>query len=162
MSRPIIWIRHRTFDAYVNAKARIFENQRGDDFTVLNADDPTCVSMAARTHKAQVFWFSRQKRGRAGGVGPGRRSSLFRDSRRGQREILQVSDIPSERRAQSRKRPRRRVCGRFDGLRTRENSAGSREFQSGRASPRIRGNHPRGGLLQRFEGHERRCHHQGA
>ena len=83
--------RHRTFDAYVNAKARIFENQRGDDFTVLNADDPTCVSMAART-KAQVFWFSRQKEVERGAwVREG--AVLFRDSL-GQREILQVSDIP--------------------------------------------------------------------
>ena len=37
-----------------------FENQQGSDFAVLNADDPTCVAMAART-RAQVFWFSRQK-----------------------------------------------------------------------------------------------------
>jgi len=51
--------RHRTFAAYVNAKARIFENQTSDDFAVLNADDPTCVEMAART-RAQVFWFSRK------------------------------------------------------------------------------------------------------
>src|SRR6266404_5558082 len=52
--------RHRTFETYVDAKARIFENQQGVDFAILNADDPTCVAMAART-RAQVFWFSRQK-----------------------------------------------------------------------------------------------------
>ena len=52
--------RHRTFEAYADAKARIFENQQSSDFAVLNADDPTCVAMAART-PAQVFWFSRQK-----------------------------------------------------------------------------------------------------
>ena len=52
--------RHRTFEAYTDAKARIFENQQPRDFAVLNADDPTCVAMAART-RAQVFWFSRQK-----------------------------------------------------------------------------------------------------
>ena len=51
--------RHRTFGAYVDAKARIFENQTSDDFAVLNADDPTCVGLAART-RAQVFWFSRK------------------------------------------------------------------------------------------------------
>src|ERR1700746_466913 len=34
--------RHRTFEAYVDAKARIFEHQRGEDFALLNADDPTC------------------------------------------------------------------------------------------------------------------------
>jgi UDP-N-acetylmuramoylalanine--D-glutamate ligase len=52
--------RHRTFEIYTDAKARIFENQQGSDFAVLNADDPTCVAMAKRT-RAQVFWFSRQK-----------------------------------------------------------------------------------------------------
>ena len=83
--------RHRTFEAYVDAKARIFENQRGDDFAVLNEDDPTCVTMAART-KAQVFWFSRQKEVKQGAwVREG--NILFRDGR-GQREILQVSEIP--------------------------------------------------------------------
>jgi UDP-N-acetylmuramoylalanine--D-glutamate ligase len=52
--------RHRTFDAYVDAKARIFENQQAEDFAVLNADDPTCVELAGRT-RAQVFWFSRKR-----------------------------------------------------------------------------------------------------
>jgi UDP-N-acetylmuramoylalanine--D-glutamate ligase len=83
--------RHRTFDAYVNAKSRIFENQHGDDFTVLNADDPTCVSMATRT-KAKVFWFSRQKEIERGAwVRDG--AVVFRDEK-AQREILQVSEIP--------------------------------------------------------------------
>jgi len=83
--------RHRTFEVYSDAKARIFENQQGSDHTVLNADDPTCVSMASRT-KAQVFWFSRQKEVQQG--------AWVRDGnvvfRRGdaQREVLQVSEIP--------------------------------------------------------------------
>jgi UDP-N-acetylmuramoylalanine--D-glutamate ligase len=88
--------RHRTFEAYVDAKARIFENQRGDDFAVLNEDDPTCVSMAART-RAQVFWFSRQKEVKQGAwVRDG--NILFRDGasshRNPQREIMLVSEIP--------------------------------------------------------------------
>ncbi len=83
--------RHRTFEVYTDAKARIFENQLGDDFAVLNADDPTCVAMAART-KAQVFWFSRQKEVQQGAwVRDG--AIVFRDAR-GQREIMQVSEIP--------------------------------------------------------------------
>jgi UDP-N-acetylmuramoylalanine--D-glutamate ligase len=83
--------RHRTFEIYANAKARIFENQQAEDFAVLNADDATCVAMAART-KAQVFWFSRHKEVQHGAwVRDGR--ILFRDSA-GQREILQVSEIP--------------------------------------------------------------------
>jgi UDP-N-acetylmuramoylalanine--D-glutamate ligase len=49
--------RHRTFENYINAKARLFETQTTDDFAVLNADDPTCVSYASRT-KARTRWFS--------------------------------------------------------------------------------------------------------
>jgi UDP-N-acetylmuramoylalanine--D-glutamate ligase len=83
--------RHRTFEIYTDAKARIFENQQGNDFAVLNADDPTCVALGART-RAQVFWFSRQKEVRQGAwVRDG--NVVFRDSQ-GQREILQVSEIP--------------------------------------------------------------------
>jgi UDP-N-acetylmuramoylalanine--D-glutamate ligase len=88
--------RHRTFEAYVDAKARIFENQRGDDFAVLNEDDPTCVSMAART-RARVFWFSRQKEVKQGAwVREG--NILFRGGteshKNPQREIMLVSEIP--------------------------------------------------------------------
>src|SRR5271169_1932478 len=39
--------RHGTFEAYADAKARIFENQHAEDFAVLNADDLTCVELAA-------------------------------------------------------------------------------------------------------------------
>jgi UDP-N-acetylmuramoylalanine--D-glutamate ligase len=83
--------RHRTFEAYVDAKARMFENQQGNDFAVLNADDPTCVAMAERT-RAQVFWFSRQKEVKLGAwVREG--NILFRDEER-QREIMLASEIP--------------------------------------------------------------------
>lgn len=83
--------RHRTFEVYANAKARIFENQQASDFAVLNADDATCVAMVART-RAQVFWFSRQKEVEHGAwVREG--NILFHDAK-GRREILQVSEIP--------------------------------------------------------------------
>jgi UDP-N-acetylmuramoylalanine--D-glutamate ligase len=52
--------RHKTFANYVAAKARIFENQRDDDFTILNADDPTTIGLAEQT-LAQRFLFSRKK-----------------------------------------------------------------------------------------------------
>jgi UDP-N-acetylmuramoylalanine--D-glutamate ligase len=83
--------RHRTFQAYVEAKARIFENQGSDDFAVLNADDPTCVTLAPRI-KAPVFWFSRKREvsqgayARAGEV-------VFKDSRE-LRSILRLEEIP--------------------------------------------------------------------
>ena len=83
--------RHRTFEAYADAKARIFENQRNDDFAVLNADDSTCVEMAKRT-QAGVFWFSRKREVVQG--------AYVRDGRiwfrgpQGQHEIMLVSEIP--------------------------------------------------------------------
>jgi UDP-N-acetylmuramoylalanine--D-glutamate ligase len=83
--------RHRTFEAYVDAKARIFEKQRGDDFAVLNADDPTCVKMA-KGIGARAFWFSRQKEVKQGAwVREG--NILFRNGER-QTEIMQVAEIP--------------------------------------------------------------------
>jgi UDP-N-acetylmuramoylalanine--D-glutamate ligase len=83
--------RHRTLEVYVAAKERIFENQRGDDFAVLNEDDPTCIAMAART-RAQVFGFSRHKEVKQGAwVRDG--NIVFRQDNQ-QREILQVAEIP--------------------------------------------------------------------
>src|SRR6202166_2489381 len=83
--------RHRTFEVYVDAKARIFENQQASDFAVLNADDPTCATLGSRT-RAEVFWFSRQKEVQQGAwVRDG--NIVFRDAK-GQREIMQVSEIP--------------------------------------------------------------------
>jgi len=83
--------RHRTFAAYADAKARIFENQQGDDFAVLNADDPTCEGFATRT-RAQVFLFSRTKEVKQGAYTRDGRI-LFRDAG-GQREIMLISEIP--------------------------------------------------------------------
>jgi UDP-N-acetylmuramoylalanine--D-glutamate ligase len=83
--------RHRTFETYVNAKARVFENQTRDDFAVLNEDDPTCVRLASRT-RAQVFWFSRQKEVKQGAwVRDG--NIVFRDASQ-KREIMLASEIP--------------------------------------------------------------------
>src|SRR5258706_3501235 len=90
--------RHRTFEAYVDSKSRIFENQQATDFAILNADDPTCAAIAART-KAQVFWFSRQKEVQQGAwVRDG--NILFRDGggeqKKSQRGIMKGSRIPLE------------------------------------------------------------------
>lgn len=52
--------RHHTFQAYVDAKARIFENQQASDFAILNADDPTCVALKEKI-KASLLWFSRKQ-----------------------------------------------------------------------------------------------------
>jgi UDP-N-acetylmuramoylalanine--D-glutamate ligase len=52
--------RHRTFQAYIDAKARIFENQEPGDFAILNADDPTCAPLKDKS-KGSVYWFSRKQ-----------------------------------------------------------------------------------------------------
>ena len=51
--------RHHTFQAYADAKARIFENQTPDDLAVLNADDAACLALKDKV-KAQLWWFSRK------------------------------------------------------------------------------------------------------
>ena len=83
--------RHRTFEIYAAAKTRIFENQQSEDCAVLNADDSTCVAMSKKT-RAQIYWFSRQNEVERGAwVRDG--NIVFRDGS-GQREIMQVSEIP--------------------------------------------------------------------
>ncbi len=83
--------RHRTFQVYVDAKARIFENQQASDFAVLNEDDLTCLTLGDRT-RAAVFWFSRKKEVKQGAY-VNDALIFFRDGS-GQREIMLVSEIP--------------------------------------------------------------------
>src|SRR6266403_218702 len=83
--------RHRTFQAYVDAKARVFENQSAEDFAVLNADDPTCVEMAGRT-RAHVFWFSRKRDVEQGALVRNDQIAFRRNA--SQLEIMPVSEIP--------------------------------------------------------------------
>ncbi|UFS71634.1 UDP-N-acetylmuramoyl-L-alanine--D-glutamate ligase [Geomonas sp. RF6] len=52
--------RYETYQEYIDAKLRIFENQRAEDFAVLNIDDPLVAACAPRL-KARVFPMSRQK-----------------------------------------------------------------------------------------------------
>src|SRR5208283_3580560 len=83
--------RHKTFANYVNAKARVFENQRANDFTILNGDDATAAGLAERTH-AQLFWFSRQKEMEKGALARGTRI-YFRDGQ-SEHEIMALAEIP--------------------------------------------------------------------
>jgi UDP-N-acetylmuramoylalanine--D-glutamate ligase len=50
--------RHKTFERYIEAKAKIFANQTSADCGVLNADDPAAASLAPRI-RGRVLWFSR-------------------------------------------------------------------------------------------------------
>jgi UDP-N-acetylmuramoylalanine--D-glutamate ligase len=82
--------RHKTFANYVNAKARVFENQGADDFTVLNADDPTTAGLSDRT-RAQLLWFSREKEIEKGAFVRGTHIH-FRDGH-SEREIMPVAEV---------------------------------------------------------------------
>jgi len=51
--------RYSSYQDYINAKLRIFENQTDDDFAVLNMDDPL-VWQYSRSLKSRIFPFSRK------------------------------------------------------------------------------------------------------
>ncbi len=52
--------RHRTFDRYIDLKARAIEFAGADDFAVLNGRDEVCRRVAGRT-QARVVWFDRHR-----------------------------------------------------------------------------------------------------
>ena len=123
------------------AKTRIFENQQSEDFAVLNADDPTCVAMSKKT-RAQVYWFSRQKEVEHGAwVRDG--NIVFRDGS-GQREIMQVSEIPLKGAHNLENVLAAVCCRRADGMRARKDSPGGARLQGGRTPTGIRGHASRG------------------
>jgi UDP-N-acetylmuramoylalanine--D-glutamate ligase len=82
--------RHKTFDNYVSAKARIFENQLPGDFTILNADDPATAALSSRT-QAQLFWFSRKKEVEKGAFV--RHAHIYFRDGHSEHEILPSSEI---------------------------------------------------------------------
>jgi UDP-N-acetylmuramoylalanine--D-glutamate ligase len=58
--------RYESMLDYINAKARIFENQTGEDFLILNADDPLIMKMMNEQSKRkkalpEILFFSRRK-----------------------------------------------------------------------------------------------------
>jgi UDP-N-acetylmuramoylalanine--D-glutamate ligase len=91
--------RHHTFQAYVDAKARIFENQRprgagenqqADDFAVLNADDPTCAALESKV-KSSLCWFSRKRAADCGAHLAGEQIVFRQDDR--EQKVLGRQDI---------------------------------------------------------------------
>ena len=144
--------RHGSFNAYVEAKARIFLNQTEADCAVLNADDDVARSLAART-RATVVWFSRTALGRAWCVRPGRLD-------RGQPRRARRADLAARRDLSARWPQRGKRAGghglrAVDRRRAGGHSARHRPFPRGTAPHRV---HPRpqgGSVLQRLQGHQR-------
>jgi UDP-N-acetylmuramoylalanine--D-glutamate ligase len=82
--------RHHTIEAYGAAKARIFENQVGDDAAILNADDTATTPYAPSLPR--VYWFSRKQRVAQGTYVRGE-EIVFRQD--GVEEVLlKLEDIP--------------------------------------------------------------------
>jgi UDP-N-acetylmuramoylalanine--D-glutamate ligase len=82
--------RHKTFEAYAAAKARIFIKQTELDAAVLNADDAPTVALAPK--KPQVFWFSRKKIVDQGACVSGQDVVIMH---RGKQEfVMKVAEIP--------------------------------------------------------------------
>jgi UDP-N-acetylmuramoylalanine--D-glutamate ligase len=58
--------RYHTLEEYGNAKARIFENQKKDDFLILNRDDPEIMRIErekvnVKSEKPNIIYFSRRQ-----------------------------------------------------------------------------------------------------
>ncbi len=53
--------RHASFEIYIRAKAQILSNLSAEDFAVLNADDPTVMSLAPVAGKCRRIFFSRRQ-----------------------------------------------------------------------------------------------------
>jgi UDP-N-acetylmuramoylalanine--D-glutamate ligase len=85
--------RHGTFENYVAMKEKIFANQTGEDYLILNGDDPIAQQAAGRT-KSQVLWFSRSKIVRCGAfLLDG--TVMFRPTEQGKPiPVLPLADIP--------------------------------------------------------------------
>jgi UDP-N-acetylmuramoylalanine--D-glutamate ligase len=86
--------RHHTFQAYVDAKARIFENQKASDFAVLNADDPASAALKPNI-KGKLYWFSRKNAVENGAFLKGEQI-IFRDNFREpgkEQVVLSRSDV---------------------------------------------------------------------
>jgi UDP-N-acetylmuramoylalanine--D-glutamate ligase len=82
--------RHRTLEAYVDAKARIFENQNATDFCVLNADDPAANGLTTHA-KCPVLHFSRRTEVPAGAYV--RQAKIFFRNGQAEQEILPINEI---------------------------------------------------------------------
>jgi UDP-N-acetylmuramoylalanine--D-glutamate ligase len=82
--------RHHTMEAYGAAKARLFENQTGEDAAILNADDRATTLYAPSLPR--VYWFSRKQRVAEGAYVRGEEIVFRQDG--GEETLLKLQDIP--------------------------------------------------------------------
>jgi UDP-N-acetylmuramoylalanine--D-glutamate ligase len=82
--------RHHTLQAYGTAKARLFENQTGEDAAILNADDAAATPYAPSLPR--VYWFSRKQRVAQGACVRGEEIVFRQDGR--EEILLKLENIP--------------------------------------------------------------------
>jgi UDP-N-acetylmuramoylalanine--D-glutamate ligase len=82
--------RHKTLEAYLAAKARIFEKQTELDAAVVNADDAMTVTLAPKT--PQVFWFSRREGVDQGACVRGEEVVIVHGGK--EEFVMKIADIP--------------------------------------------------------------------
>ena len=82
--------RHHTLEAYGAAKARLFENQTGEDAAILNADDVATTPYAPSLPR--VYWFSRKQRVAQGAYVRGEEIVFRQDG--AEETLLKLEDIP--------------------------------------------------------------------
>jgi UDP-N-acetylmuramoylalanine--D-glutamate ligase len=82
--------RHHTMEGYGAAKARLFENQTGEDAAVLNADDRATMRYAPSLPR--VYWFSRKQRVAQGAYVRGEEIVFRQDG--AEETLLKLQDIP--------------------------------------------------------------------
>lgn len=81
---------HGSFEAYVEAKSRIFREQGPTDYTVLNFDDPVTAGLAGRTPGRVIFFSRRHRVDKGACVQAGK--VVLRDAD-GSREVCAVQDL---------------------------------------------------------------------
>jgi UDP-N-acetylmuramoylalanine--D-glutamate ligase len=82
--------RHYTFEAYGAIKARLFENQTGEDAAILNADDAATTPYAPSLPR--VYWFGRKQRVAQGAYVRDEEIVFRQDG--AEETLLKLEDIP--------------------------------------------------------------------
>lgn len=82
--------RHGQMKEYMNAKARVFMNQDGDDVLVLNRDDPGLVPLSGRTSGLEWYFSSRERVNRGAFLMNG---TIFLTDPRGEVPVLDAEEL---------------------------------------------------------------------
>ncbi len=152
--------RHKTFERYAAAKAKITEQQEADDFLVLNAEDKTTQMLAAKT-KAQIYWFSALRQIKQGAFVHGE-SVFWLAAEGGKAEpVLPVAEI-TLRGAHNVENVLAAVCAaKLAGISSEVIRACGRGISCGRAPAGAGEDAEGGGVFQRLEGDECGCDDEG-